>query len=323
MNRTLRACVCAGIVAGVAAGTCNIARAAGAPVLTGAYLFSNWSSPTTGSSLYIPVETNDDRIYIPSGTEYDPTTGWPPPPWPTLPLPAINFHGTTGVQLLLTGDTVTGIANAAPITLEIDQAMTYAGHGGLIDPGEFILGFRAEHMNSEVGKWDDVGIANTGYDDSLNLDFALSPLEFQSASVRFNPVSGPGVRGYDALIIAEDAAFDPLALSICSDEPGGCRSIISGFSPAAIDSILARQDFAASDSADFDEMGQVYVFLFDGPVSGTTTVADIGNYGGERLEVDFIGASTLVTPIPGAAWMLGSGLIALLGVTRRRIAAKA
>jgi hypothetical protein len=94
--------------------------------------------------------------------------------------------------------------------------------------------------------------------------------------------------------------------------------IIFGFSKAAIDSILARQDFAAIDSADFNETGQVYVFLFDGPFSGTTTVADIGNLGGERLEVDFIGASTLVTPVPGAAWMLGSAL-ACLGVLRRLI----
>jgi len=68
-------------------------------------------------------------------------------------------------------------------------------------------------------------------------------------------------------------------------------------------------------------MDQVYLFLFSGdPVSAYTAVAEIGNPGGTKLEVDFIGIGTVV-PLPGGAWLFGTGLIALPGVVCRKRAA--
>lgn len=284
MNRTVRVCVCAGLFAGVATGASNIAQAAPVPVLTKAYLFSNWSGPTTGSS------------------------------------PAFSFQGATGVELLLSGASVTGIRNTGPIELEIDRALTYAAHTNTIDARE--PGRTAARVNSEVGTWDDAGIVNEGRGDAnLNIDYKRSR-RGGLAEVVFNPISGRGEIGYNALIIAEDAAFDPLGLSICSDAACvGRQTIISDFTPAAITSILARSDFVANDNSNAREMDQVFLFLFSDPVQGFAAIADIGNAGGERLELDFVGTGNTV-PIPGAAWLFGTAIAGLGALARRKGSAK-
>ncbi len=225
MNRTVRVRLCAGILAGIAMGAPHMARAAGTPVLTGAYLFSDWSSPTAVTSLYVPPHP----------------VGAPPAP------SSFGFHGTSGVELLLNGSTVTGISNSGPVTLEIDQALTYDSHVGSIDGGN-VRPPAADTVNREVGTWDDAGIVaehgGGGGDSARNLDYDRPTWRRGPAGVRFNPVGGSGVPGYHALIIAEDAAFDPFGLSICSGASGGdCQSIISSFDSDAIDSISGPVGF--------------------------------------------------------------------------------
>lgn len=51
-----------------------------------------------------------------------------------------------------------------------------------------------------------------------------------------------------------------------------------------------------------------------------TAITEIGNPCGTKLELDFIGTGTVV-PIPGAAWLFGTGLVALFGCVRRKRAA--
>lgn len=259
------------------------ADAANLGTLEKAYLFSKWSAPATGSA------------------------------------PPFTFMGTDGVELILggaCGTTVTGVSDIGPLDFSIDRALTFAAKSNRVNPSEpRPTGAR---INSEVATWDDAGIVNEGSGDAArNIDFR------RAAQVVFNPASGPGVLGHNALIVAEDAAFDPLGLSLCST--ASCsdeQSLASGFSLGALFAILSRSDFVARDGTNAAKMDQAYVFLFSEPIDAFTAVTEIGNPGGAKLEVDFIGTG-IVLPLPGAVWLFGAGLIALAGCARRKRPASA
>ena len=70
-------------------------------------------------------------------------------------------------------------------------------------------------------------------------------------------------------------------------------------------------------------MDQAYVILFSGdPVDAFTAIREIGNPGGTKLEVDFVG-TTNVVPLPGAVWLFGTGLLVLVCFARGKRAAVA
>ena len=212
--------------------------------------------------------------------------------------------GTTGYQLTLNAS---GVATAAtplvqPVTEVVYEALTYSNHVGTIDAGETQT---APYRNNEVGIWDDAGIFNSGPPDAaLNMDFG------SEARVWFNIPDG-----YTGLIIAEDAGLDPfrLALTDTNTSTGG-TVVFNGFSTALANALIGLPQFSGEDTSNPGDMDQVFLFLFDGPLTGFARIDEIGNYGGERLEVDYIG----VVPLPPAVWLFGSALVGLATLARRR-----
>jgi hypothetical protein len=104
-----------------------------------AFLFSDWSAPTVGSS------------------------------------PPFAFTPTDGVSLTLNGSKVatsfSDVGSEGPFW--IYPALTYSSHTGTVNPGES-GGTTASHINNEIQVLDDVGVFNeAGGDDALlNLDYA-------------------------------------------------------------------------------------------------------------------------------------------------------
>ena len=198
------------------------------------------------------------------------------------------------------------------LNFNVDSALTYAAHTGLINLGEGVINQQAR-VNSEVGIWDDVGIINEGSTDApLNTDYTR--MNGNGAEVVFNPVPN----GFVDLIIAEDAALDPFQLSLCSNAACGTRTIVfDGFDAATANALLALSEFAAGDSSTASEMDQAFVFRFDQTITDYVAVKEFGNFGGQKLEVDFIGTGAVV-PIPGAVWLFGTALVGFAAFARKK-----
>jgi hypothetical protein len=212
--------------------------------------------------------------------------------------------GTTGYQLTLNGSGVATAVNplAQPVVVGVQTALTFSNKTGTIDFGESQT---TPYRNSQVGIWDDAGIFNSGPPDAaLNMDFG------SGARVWFNIPDG-----YTGLIIAEDAGLDPfrLALTDTNTDTGG-TIVFNGFTAALALALINTPQFSGEDTSNPGDMDQVFLFLFDGPLTGFARIDEIGNYGGERLEVDYIG----VVPLPPAVWLFGSALVGLATLARRR-----
>ncbi len=219
--------------------------------------------------------------------------------------PAFTVDATGVRQLTLNSGVATGFSVVPNFSFRVDRALTYRSHDRIIDSGEPGAG-SAARVNKEVGTWDDVGIIVEGSTDAAkNVDFG------NNASVRFKPIPG----GFLDLIIAEDAGLDPFKLSIC--DGSDCTTVFNGFDIPTRKSLLALSDFAGNDSSKASEMDQGFLFRFNAPVTGSVKIKETKNFGGEMLEVDFVGVGTVV-PIPAAAWLFGSALLGVAGIGYRR-----
>jgi hypothetical protein len=235
----------------------------------------------------------------------------------TPATPSFTFTGTgaTGFELTLDGSgVVTGVQPTGDVTRPISTPLPYQGHSGTIDGGE-TYGSITTHVNSEVGRLDDIGAVDDGSPDAiLNVDFG------DDASVRFGVPAG-----LTSVLIGEDAGWDRFRLQYCPDATcAGATTLINwtGASAGAVTSILAPStDFQTDDTA--PEIDQLWLFVFDAPLPGgllrlTETVngSPLAGSDGVRLEVDFVGGTV---PEPGTLVLLGSGLAALgLGSIRSR-----
>lgn len=243
--------------------------------VTEAYLFSEWSLP------------------------YTPTTA------------PFQFVGTTGVQLTLnsSGQAVAASALTGNVAVGIEFAFRYREHSGLLNDGESFTGTLADRVDSELGRWDDVGFIEEGpTDEPLNVDFGAGAVLFLA---RFDCA-------LTHILIAEDAGWDPFALWWDEDGDFGAGSVplFTGFDIPTRNAILARPDFAADDSG--DDIDQVYLFVFGGAglPPGFLAIAEIGNFGAERLEVDFAGARCI--PEPRSGLLVALTTFVLVGTMRRR-----
>ncbi len=185
--------------------------------------------------------------------------------------------GTGGVKLGLTSGVATSQTGfSGSVSAYIDSTVTYQSHSGTIDSGEG--GTASWRVNSEVSRLDDVGLVTEGTDAKLNVDFS------DHAKVIFKI---PTV-GFMKLIIAEDAGLDPFKLERCdkADCSGTRQVLFDGFTSATKNDVLALPDFGGGDSSPID---QVWLFLFDAPLDGWLRISETRNFGGTRLEVDFVG----------------------------------
>ncbi|OGK84971.1 MAG: hypothetical protein A2X51_05485 [Candidatus Rokubacteria bacterium GWC2_70_24] len=191
--------------------------------------------------------------------------------------------------------------------------MTHQSHSGGIDPGE--PGPIGERVNSEVGRLDDVGFVDEGDDAKLNIDFK------DNARVILKIPGG----GFTSLIIAEDAGLDPFKLERCAaaDCSAARQTLFDGFTWATKSAVLARQDFSGGDSSPIDQVYLfLFLFLFDGPVEGWLRISETRNFGGTRLEVDFVGGfdppEAVPEPITFLLWGTAAAGLGLVRWRRRR-----
>lgn len=223
---------------------------------------------------------------------------------------------TTSVYQLgnLNGNLVATTATLVDnFSFNVGSALTYASHSlGLIDAGETGAG-TGPLVNSEVGTWDDVGIAGSGgVDKNLNLG--------RHASVVFSSVAG----GFADLIMGESGALTPFNLSLCPDAVcSSIEGVFRGFSRGLRNSLLATSQFAVEASDDASKMDQAFLFRFSEPIFDYVRVTEFGNRNEfpTRLAVDYIGvggSSAPISPVPGPAGLplLATGL-GLLGWARR------
>ncbi|MBI3107848.1 MAG: PEP-CTERM sorting domain-containing protein [Candidatus Rokubacteria bacterium] len=221
-----------------------------------------------------------------------------------------TLTGTAGVRLGLDAFAVatsqTGLGDLESVSAFIDATVTYQGHSGRIDAGE--PGPIGARVNSEVGRLDDVGFVAEGDDAALNIDFS-----YHAKVILKIPMGG-----FTSLMIAEDAGLDPFKLQRCTDATcsGTPQLLFDGFNSATKNAILARADFGSGDSSPID---QVYLFLFDEPVTGWLRISETKNLGGTRLEVDFVGGLDPSVPVPEPTTFLLWGTTAAgLGLIRWR-----
>jgi hypothetical protein len=221
-----------------------------------------------------------------------------------------TLTGTAGVKLALNPWAVASGQTdlAGPVSVLVDDTVTYQSHSGRIDSGE--PGPLPARVNSEVGRLDDVGFVAEGDDAALNVDFR------DDARVILKIPGG----GFTALVIAEDAGLDPFKLQRCAaaDCSGIRQTLFDGFTSATKTAVLARPDFGGGDSAP-KQIDQVYLFLFDAPVTGWLRISETQNFGGTLLEVDFVGGLDPAAPVPEPSTLLLWGTVATgLGILARR-----
>ncbi|MDW8344709.1 MAG: PEP-CTERM sorting domain-containing protein [Verrucomicrobiae bacterium] len=239
-----------------------------------AYLFSDWTSPTNNTAA------------------------------------PFTFTGTQGVKLSLNafGLAIGQTSVASPVTVGIEFPFKYRSHTGTLNAGETFSSMAAR-VNSELGRWDDVGLVQDGPTDApLNVDFG------KGAKLYLKKFDCPLTH----IIIAEDAGLDPFGL--WWDEDGdfssGAVALFTGFNNATQSAVLARPDFGADDSG--SDIDQAYLFVFDqgGLPPGYLKIMENGNFGGALLEVDFAGGRCI--PEPTTSLTVGLGLSGLGVLIRRR-----
>ncbi|MDW8343790.1 MAG: hypothetical protein RMM51_04785 [Verrucomicrobiae bacterium] len=129
----------AGLVVGL-----GVATSASAYV-TEAYLFSEWSSPSTPASA------------------------------------PFTFTGTKGVKLTLNSSGLAVGTNALPgaVSVGIEFSFRYRQHTGLLNDGETFSEPLADRVDAEIGRWDDVDFIDEGpIDEPLNADFGANTVLF-------------------------------------------------------------------------------------------------------------------------------------------------
>lgn len=131
------------------------APSAWALAVSQAYVFSDWSSPSS-----------------PTGAPF-------------------TFSATLGYQLTLTGAVATSAMAVSGLpSIEITDRLYYQTHSGSVDAGEVLSSQLASRVNSEIQRLDDAGFVNESTDAHLNIDFSNdSSVTLRTAS----NVSTPGL----------------------------------------------------------------------------------------------------------------------------------
>ncbi len=222
--------------------------------------------------------------------------------------------GTDGVRLGLNSASVATSATdvAANVLGDINTGVSYSSHSGQLDKGEHFTDL-ATRVNGELSVLDDVGLVSEKIDAPCNVDFGKKA----SLVLQFGVPLGD-------LVIEEDSGLDPLKLEYSATADfASPLMLFNGFSKKAKKTILKRSDFGGNDTG--DDVDQMYYFKFDealGP--GYLRITEIGNYGGSRLEVDFVGGTegseTPVIPEPSGFVLAGIGLVLAILVIRRTAA---
>lgn len=240
-----------------------------------AYLFSDWSSPANNTAA------------------------------------PFTFTGTQGVQLQLNsaGLAIGQTALGGPVSVGIEFAFRYRSHTGTLNAGESFSGTMASRVNSELGRWDDVGLFQDGPTDApLNVDFG------KGAKLYLKKFDCPLTH----ILIGEDAGLDPFKLwwDADGDFSSGAVPLFAGFDTATLNSILALPAFGADDSG--HDIDQAYLFVFGngGLPPGYLKIMESGNPGGARLEIDFAGGRCI--PEPSTGLTVGLGLLSAGMLIRRR-----
>lgn len=246
-----------------------------------AYLFSDWSSPST-------------------------VTGAP-----------FLLNGTSGFQLSLNGSGVAtlAIAVSGPLPIQVANRLYYRSHMGTIDPHEVPTSALASRVNSEIALLDDAGLVNESLDAALNIDFTRNSTVTLGTSTADVVVPG--------LVIFEDAGLDPFSLRYCHNSACTVSDLLfNGFNSLTTSTILGSSGFGTDDYT--PGIDQAFWFLFDQPATGGYfRIGDTQNFGGyrsERLEVDFVGVTTVAVPVPepSTVLLIGSGLMGLPLLRRAR-----
>jgi hypothetical protein len=203
------------------------------------------------------------------------------------------------------------------MSVEVTNGMSYVSHSGTINSGEGVLASgMASRVNREIAKVDDSGLIQEGVPDAaLNIDFS------SGATVKLR-TSPPGI-SVPGLVLFEDAGLDPFSLRYCPTD--SCSSpvlLFNGFTSSTRSTLTSNSNrFGTDDYA--PGIDQAFWFVFDAPVTGGVfKIGDtVGNPGGTRLEVDFVGVTGVPTsrvPEPSTLLLLGSGLVGLPLLRRLR-----
>lgn len=222
-----------------------------------------------------------------------------------------DFTGTDGVKLTLggAGEATAFVDVGLTGPFSIETQLFHSSHTGVINNGE-AGGTTAAHVDSEVGTLDDVGLEEEGSDALLNLDFG------NDATVTF---AAPDL-GLFTLLLGEDAGLDVFKLEHCATADCAAPvTLFNGMTAATKAGILGRPDFGSNDTA--PDIDQLHFFLFSEPLFGFVRISETTNFGGTKLEVDFLGGSSVAPPIPEPASMLlfGLGGFGVAGVALRAL----